>query len=77
MTMTIDIKEITKVNLKPNDVIIIHIKENLYAYQYEHIDKIFKSAFPNNKVVVIDNILSIEAFYICDNYEGNKEIIRK
>ncbi len=65
--MTIEIDELKKVKLLPNDVIVVRYngfvtKTKLYAtYMGLH------DSFPGHKIIVLDDSSSLEVFSICDN----------
>lgn len=62
--MNIEIEDIKKISLKPDDVLIIKVKENLPTNKCiewsKSIKELFNVIFPNNKIIILDSEVSLE-----------------
>lgn len=63
--MKIEIEDLKKVQVNENDVILVTVKR-LPASKIPQIRALFDSAFPNNKVVLMNENMSVE---VCENNE--------
>lgn len=58
----VDIEEIRKVEISPNDVVVVRFSGKLSNEATEMLERRLRSVFPNNKCVILDNHTSMSVF---------------
>lgn len=56
-----NVKEITRINLTPDEVLLIHMDEETNMSTMNKVLEQFKKLFPNNKIIAISGNVKLEA----------------
>lgn len=56
------IEEVRKVDVSPNDTVVVRVTGHLSQEACARLTDILKAVFPNNKCVVLDTNMSIDVF---------------
>ena len=75
--MKIDIEELKKVKIDPDDVLIVKSKESLFPTQREKIATTINKILPNNKIIVLDCDLELILAKMRKNFDEVKPIGNK
>lgn len=67
----IEIEDITRVSLNEGDVLAVKAKGNVAVQQLDSVKRRLKGVFPDNKVLVIDDRLSLSV--VGPDSDGTKE----